>query len=50
MEEPAPLEDIAAGARQDGERKSRGPFHGDSSRERCKRSRYSEPVSDREND
>lgn len=42
-----PLEDVAVGARQDEERKSRGPFRGDGSWKRCKRSRYSEPVSDR---
>lgn len=45
-----PLEDVAVGARQDGERKSRGPFHGDDSWKCCKRFRYSEPVSDRAND
>jgi hypothetical protein len=45
-----PLEDVAVGARQDGERKSRGSFYGDSSWKRCKHSRYLESVSDREND
>jgi hypothetical protein len=45
-----PLEDVAVGARQDGEWKSHGSFHGDDSWKCCKRFRYAEPVSDRAND
>jgi hypothetical protein len=45
-----PLDDVAVGARQDWERKSRDHFHGDDSWKCCKRFRYAEPVSNRAND